>query len=111
MDERVKFVARLLDGETMSALCREFGISRKTGYKLYARYRLEITSSRRYRFAPNPLLLSTRQSFIQMAAEKGQGQTKSSTAWRQLAPETLPAEPNSTGPYAASRAMPSAATS
>lgn len=29
MDERLKFIARLLEGETMSALCREFGISRK----------------------------------------------------------------------------------
>ena len=39
MDERLKFVARLLDGEQMSALCREFGISRKTGYKIYSRYK------------------------------------------------------------------------
>jgi putative transposase len=38
-DERLRFVARLLDGEKMAALCREFGISRKTGYKLYDRYR------------------------------------------------------------------------
>ena len=34
MDERVKFIARLLDGETMSGLCEEFSISRKTGYKI-----------------------------------------------------------------------------
>ena len=33
MEERLRFVARLLDGEGMSAVCREFGISRKTGYK------------------------------------------------------------------------------
>ena len=39
MDERLKFVARLLEGEKMSPLCREFGISRKTGYKVYQRYR------------------------------------------------------------------------
>ena len=38
-DERLRFVARLLDGEKMAVLCREFGISRKTGYKLYERYR------------------------------------------------------------------------
>ena len=31
MDERVRFVAHLLDGEKMAALCREFSISRKTG--------------------------------------------------------------------------------
>jgi hypothetical protein len=28
MDERLRFVGRLLDGEQMSLLCREFGISR-----------------------------------------------------------------------------------
>ena len=39
MDERLRFVARLLDGETMAALCDEFGISRKTGYKIYMRYK------------------------------------------------------------------------
>jgi putative transposase len=39
MDERVRFVARLLDGEKMATLCAEFGISRKTGYKIYDRYK------------------------------------------------------------------------
>ena len=39
MDERLKFVARCLDGEKMSALCREFGISRVTGYKIFNRYK------------------------------------------------------------------------
>jgi hypothetical protein len=39
MDERLRFVARLLDGEKMAPLCAEFGISRKTGYKIYDRYR------------------------------------------------------------------------
>jgi putative transposase len=38
MDERVKFVARRLAGEPMADLCREFGISRKTGYKIFDRY-------------------------------------------------------------------------
>jgi putative transposase len=38
MDERLRFVARLLDGEKMAGLCEEFGISRKTGYKIYERY-------------------------------------------------------------------------
>lgn len=38
MDERLKFIARILDGETMSELCQEFGISRKTGYKILHRY-------------------------------------------------------------------------
>ena len=38
MDERMRFVIRLQDGESMAALCREFQISRKTGYKIFERY-------------------------------------------------------------------------
>jgi transposase InsO family protein len=38
-EERLRFVARLLDGEGMSEVCRDFGISRKTGYKIFNRYR------------------------------------------------------------------------
>lgn len=39
MNEKMCFVAALLeDCETMSELCRQFGISRKTGYKLKRRY-------------------------------------------------------------------------
>jgi transposase InsO family protein len=38
MDERMRFVIRLKDGEGMASLCREFGISRKTGYKILDRY-------------------------------------------------------------------------
>jgi transposase len=34
MEERLRFVVRLLDGEAMTDVCREFGISRKTGYKI-----------------------------------------------------------------------------
>ena len=33
-DERMRFVIRLKDGESMASLCHEFGISRKTGYKV-----------------------------------------------------------------------------
>lgn len=39
MEERMRFVLRLLDGEQMSSVCRDFGISRKTGYKIFERYR------------------------------------------------------------------------
>jgi transposase InsO family protein len=39
MEERLRFVARLLEGADMSYLCREFGISRKTGYKVFDRYK------------------------------------------------------------------------
>lgn len=57
MDERLRFVARLLDGEQMAGLCQEFGISRKTGYKIYDRYKdhgalgLTDRSRRPYRHA------------------------------------------------------------
>ena len=39
MNERVKFVARLLEVEKMSSVCREFGIYRKTGYKIFNSYK------------------------------------------------------------------------
>jgi len=39
MDERLRLVAKLLEGEKMAAVCREFGISRKTGYKIFNRYK------------------------------------------------------------------------
>jgi hypothetical protein len=35
MDEKLQFVARRLAGEPRAELCREFGISRKTGYKIF----------------------------------------------------------------------------
>ena len=41
MDERLRFVARLLEVESMSDVCRSFGISRKTGYKIFNRYKDE----------------------------------------------------------------------
>ncbi len=39
MEERIKFVLSYLEDElSMAALCREFGISRRTGYKMVRRY-------------------------------------------------------------------------
>lgn len=49
MEERLRLVARLLEGEAMSEVCREFGVSRKTGYKIFERYKdhgLEALSDR-----------------------------------------------------------------
>ena len=57
MDERLQLVARRLAGESMAGLCREFGISRKTGYKIFDRYQecgvqgLTDRSRRPYRYA------------------------------------------------------------
>jgi hypothetical protein len=39
MDERLRFVARLFEGEKMAPLCAEFGISRRTGYKILDPYK------------------------------------------------------------------------
>lgn len=74
MDERIKFIARLLGGETMSALCREFGISRPTGYKIYHRYKdlglagLEDRSRRPYRQA-NQLPYQIERTLLQIKRE------------------------------------------
>jgi hypothetical protein len=61
VEERMRFVLRLKDGESMAALCREFGISRVTGYKIYERYKecgLEGLTDRArtpYRYANKPV--------------------------------------------------------
>src|SRR5688572_17017950 len=42
MSERMKFITLLESGQrSMSSLCQEFGISRKTGYKFAERYESE----------------------------------------------------------------------
>jgi putative transposase len=74
MDERLRFVARLLEGEKMAGLCREFGISRKTGYKIYGRYRdvglhgLTDRSRRPYRQA-NQLPFQVETRIVQLKQE------------------------------------------
>jgi len=52
MEERLRFVARLLDGEAMTEVCRDFGISRKTGYKIFDRYKEHGCSAVRNRASP-----------------------------------------------------------
>jgi putative transposase len=75
MDERVKFIARLLDGERMSELCEEFGVSRKTGYKILERYRdcgvegLTDRSRRPYRHA-NQLPVQIETLIVRLKREK-----------------------------------------
>jgi len=57
VEERMRFVLRLKDGENMASLCREFGISRVTGYKIFERYEdcglegLTDRARRPYRYA------------------------------------------------------------
>lgn len=38
LNERTRFIAALLEGGEMAETCRQFGISRKTGYKWWSRY-------------------------------------------------------------------------
>ena len=74
MDERLRFVARLLDGEKMAVLCREFDISRKTGYKIFSRYKdcgmegLTDRSRRPYRHA-NRLPFQVEKMIVQLKKE------------------------------------------
>ncbi len=67
MDERLRFVARLLDGEKMAPLCREFDISRKTGYKIFERY--EDRSRRPYRHA-NQLPFQIEKQIVELKKER-----------------------------------------
>src|SRR5581483_6899166 len=75
MDERVRFVARLLEGEAMSEVCRSFGISRKTGYKIFNRYRehgleaLSDRSRRPWRYA-NQLPAQVETLIVRIKREK-----------------------------------------
>jgi putative transposase len=74
MDERLRFVARLLEGEKMAVLCREFGISRKTGYKIYNRYKdyglrgLEDRARSPYRH-PNKLPFQVETAILRLKRE------------------------------------------
>jgi putative transposase len=74
VDERLRFIARLLDGEKMTALCAEFGISRKTGYKIYERYKdcgahgLTDRSRRPYRHA-NRLPMVIEKEIVRLKRE------------------------------------------
>jgi transposase InsO family protein len=75
VDEKIKFVARLLDGEQMSSLCQEFGISRKTGYKIFDRYKhsglegLNDRSRRPHRYA-NQLPFQLEKEILKVKKEK-----------------------------------------
>ena len=75
MDEKMKFVARLLEGEKMAPLCREFGISRKTGYKLFERYKeeglhgLTDRSRRPHRYA-NQLPFQIEKAIVRIKRDK-----------------------------------------
>ncbi|MDE2464883.1 MAG: transposase [Alphaproteobacteria bacterium] len=93
MEERMKFVARLMDGEKMAGLCREFGISRKTGYKILNRYQdcgleaLTDRSRRPYRQA-NQLPFQIESLIIRLKQDRSSwGAPKIREKLRQLYPD------------------------
>ena len=85
MEERLRFVARLLDGEAMTDVCRDFGISRKTGYKIFDPYRehglaaLSDRSRRPVRFA-NQLPQQVEGLIVRLKAERVR--RRSAISWR-----------------------------
>jgi putative transposase len=93
MDERLRFVARLLEGEKMTALCAEFGISRKTGYKIYDRYkdcgvRGLTDRSRRPQRQANQLPLAVEARIVRLKREyPGWGAPKIREKLRQQVPD------------------------
>lgn len=74
MDQKLLFIARLLEGEKMAPLCREFGITRPTGYKLFNRYKkmgeLALAEQKRtpHRYA-NKLPLSVEALILSLKRE------------------------------------------
>lgn len=74
VDERLRFMARRLDGEKIAPLCAEFGIARKIGYRLYDHHEdcglqgLTGRSRRPYRHA-NQLPLVTEQQIVGLKRE------------------------------------------
>src|ERR1043166_6294307 len=98
MDERLRFVARLLEGEKMAPLCAESGIPRKTGYKIFDRYKacgvvaFNDRSRRPYRQA-NRLPPPIEATIVRLKREyPGWGAPKIREKLRQqIAPVQLPA--------------------
>lgn len=75
MDEKMKFIGRLLSGEKMAVVCREFGITRRTGYKFWDRYRtigidgLADRARRPVRYA-NQLPMQLEKAILSIKQEK-----------------------------------------
>jgi hypothetical protein len=81
VEERMRFVLRLKDGESMASLCRKFGISRVTGYKIFDRYKecgLEGLTDRArtpYRYA-NKLPAQLEAMIVSMRRENNLGRSQ-----------------------------------
>jgi putative transposase len=86
VDERLRFVARLLEGEKMAVLCREFDISRKTGHKIFNRYQdcgLEGLTDRSRR----PYRQANRLPFPKIRGLTGHNRQERQSPWLKAAPE------------------------
>ena len=75
MDERTKFIGRLLEGEKMATLCREFGISRVTGHKIWNRYQQDgntglYNRSRAPHRHPNQTPFEVEKLIVRLKTEK-----------------------------------------
>lgn len=75
VNERMQFVTRLQSGEKMTDLCREFGISRKTGYKFRDRFLKDgpvglLDESRRPVSSPNQTAPQVRELLLAAKKEK-----------------------------------------
>ena len=88
MDENPRVVSRFLDGEKISRLCEEFGISRVTGHKIIERYKdsgLEAFSDRSRRpfrqanllpFQVEQLIVKLKKEFPTWGAPKLRGRLR-----------------------------------
>lgn len=98
MDERLRFIARLLEGEQMAPLCREFGISRVTGYKIFSRYkecgldalndrsRAPYRQSKRLPYVVERSILGIKQEHPSWGAPKIRDKLARSTRWSRPQP-------------------------
>lgn len=73
--ERMRFISGLLEGESMTHMCEQFGISRKTGHKIWNRYRQTGTHAlvdrarKPHRFS-NQLPEQIEQTIVRLKKEK-----------------------------------------
>jgi len=84
MDERLQFIARLLEGEKMAPLCREFGISRVAGYKIHERYKEYRKKQPGERYVWGVLRMDARKQNFRTAGEKEGARRKAKRLANQL---------------------------
>lgn len=104
MDERLSFISEYLSHEwSLSALCREYGISRRVGYKWIIRFYEHGTSgltdqSRAPRHHPQGMSESVREMVLQARVAHPTWGARKLRAWlSRIHPETLWPAPSSIG--------------